>query len=150
MTNAISNTDNTIDSRDVIARIEELEAEESELQQEIDEKEDQYTPEELTKNPAPVIVAKEALKEWRESEEGQELIALKVLAEQGEDYAPDWKYGAQLIHEDYFEEAMDELLEECGDIPRDLPSYLTITVDYDALEQDYTELDFDGQTYYIR
>ena len=157
MTNAISNTDNTIDSRDVIARIEELEAEESELQQEIDEKEDQYTPEELTKNPAPVIVAKEALKEWRESEEGQELIALKVLAAQGEDYAPDWeyyapdwKYGAQLIHEDYFETAMDEMLEDCGDIPRDLPSYLTITVDYDALKQDYTAIDFDGQTYYVR
>ena len=150
MTNVINNTDNTIDSRDVIARVEELEAEESELQQEIDEKEDQYTPEELTKNPAPVIVAKEALKEWRESEEGQELIALKVLAAQGEDYAPDWEYGAQLIHEDYFEEAMDELLEDCGDIPKDLPSYLIITVDYDALKQDYTELDFDGQTYYIR
>ena len=150
MTNAISNTDNTIDSRDVIARIEELEAEESELQQEIDEKEDQYTPEELTKNPAPVIVAKEALKEWRESEEGQELIALKALAEQGEDYAPDWEYGAQLIHEYYFEEAMDEMLEDCGDIPKDLPSYLTITVDYDALKMDYTAIDFDGQTYYVR
>ena len=150
MTNAISNLDDTIDSRDVIARIEELEAEESELQQEIDEKEDQYTPEELTKNPAPVIVAKEALKEWRESEEGQELIALKALAEQGEDYAPDWEYGAQLIHEYYFEEAMDEMLEDCGDIPKDLPSYLTITVDYDALKMDYTAIDFNGQTYYIR
>ena len=150
MTNAISNTDNTIDSRDVIARIEELETEESELQQEIDEKEDQYTPKELTKNPAPVIVAKEALKEWRESEEGQELTALKALAEQGEAYAPDWKYGAQLINEDYFEEAMDEMLEDCGYIPRDLPSFLTITVDYGALKMDYTKLDFDGQTYYIR
>ena len=150
MTNAISNTDNTIDSRDVIARIEELEAEESELQQEIDEKEDQYTPEELTKNPAPVIVAKEALKEWRESEEGQELIALKVLAAQGEDYAPDWEYGAQLIREDYFEEVMDEMVADCYTLPKDLPSWITITYDYDALKQDYTELDFDGQTYYIR
>ena len=115
MTNAISNTDNTIDSRDVIARIEELRAFEE-----------------------------------LEDEQKEELLALETLAEQGEDYAPDWKYGAQLIHGDYFEEAMDELLEECGDIPRDLPSYLTIMVDYDALKQDYTELDFDGQTYYIR
>ena len=45
---------------------------------------------------------------------------------------------------------MDEMLEDCGDIPRDLPSYLTIMVDYDALKQDYTALDFDGQTYYVR
>ena len=134
MTNAISNTDNTIDSRDVIARIEELEAERVAIE-----------------SPDSVFIeTKRLIEEFDNSEEGQELIALKALAEQGEDYAPDWKYGAQLIHEDYFEEAMDELLEECGDIPRDLPSYLTITVDYDALEQDYTELDFDGQTYYIR
>ena len=141
MTNAISNTDNTIDSRDVIARIEELEAEREDLCEAWREHEkgsDEYEP------------AFEAIKEFDNSEEGQELIALKVLAAQGEDYAPDWEYGAQLIHEDYFETAMDEMLEDCGDIPKDLPSYLTITVDYDALEQDYTELDFDGQTYYIR
>ena len=134
MTNVISNTDNTIDSRDVIARIEELEAERVAI-----ESQDSV-----------FIETKRLIEEFDNSEEGQELIALKALAEQGEDYAPDWEYGAQLIHEDYFEEAMDELLEECGDIPRDLPSYLTITVDYDALKQDYTELDFDGQTYYIR
>ena len=141
MTNVISNTDNTIDSRDVIARIEELEAEREDLRSAMD---DHNTDSDAYEE------ANAALEEFDNSEEGQELIALIALAEQGEDYAPDWKYGAQLIHEDYFEEAMDELLEECGDIPRDLPSYLTITVDYDALEQDYTELDFDGQTYYIR
>ena len=141
MTNAISNTDNTIDSRDVIARIEELEAEREDLRSAMD---DHNTDSDAYEE------ANAALKEFDNSEEGQELIALIALAEQGEDYAPDWKYGAQLIHEDYFEEAMDELLEECGDIPRDLPSYLTITVDYDALKQDYTALDFDGQTYYIR
>ena len=134
MTNAISNLDDTIDSRDVIARIEELEAERVAIE-----------------SPDSVFIeTKRLIEEFDNSEEGQELIALKVLAAQGEDYAPDWEYGAQLIHEDYFEEAMDEMLEDCGDIPKDLPSYLTITVDYDALKQDYTELDFDGQTYYIR
>ena len=141
MTNAISNLDDTIDSRDVIARIEELEAEWEDLRSAMD---DHNTDSDAYEE------ANAALKEFDNSEEGQELIALKALAEQGEDYAPDWEYGAQLIHEDYFETAMDEMLEDCGDIPRDLPSYLTITVDYDALEQDYTELDFDGQTYYIR
>ena len=141
MTNVISNTDNTIDSRDVIARIEELEAEREDLRSAMD---DHNTDSDAYEE------ANAALKDFDESEEGEELLALKALAEQGEDYAPDWKYGAQLIHEDYFETAMDEMLEDCGDIPRDLPSYLTITVDYDALKQDYTELDFDGQTYYIR
>lgn len=134
MTNAISNLDDTIDSRDVIARIEELEAERVAIE-----------------SPDSVFIeTKRLIEEFDNSEEGQELTVLKALAEQGEDYAPDWKYGAQLIHEDYFEEAMDEMLEDCGYIPHDLPSCLTITVDYDALKQDYTELDFDGQTYYIR
>lgn len=154
MTNVISNTDNTIDSRDVIARIEELEAERGELQAAYEdavseqiESMDENEIEELKDNRAQAL---DVLEAFDNSEEGKELAALKALAEQGENYAPDWKYGAQLIHEDYFEEAMDELLEDIGDIPRDLPSYLTITVDYDALKQDYTAIDFDGQTYYIR
>ena len=96
------------------------------------------------------LIARKELKEFDNSEEGQELTALKALAEQGEAYAPDWKYGAQLINEDYFEEAMDEMLEDCGDIPKDIPCYLDITVNYDMLKWDYTELDFDGETYYIR
>ena len=134
MTNVISNTDNTIDSRDVIARIEELEAERVAIE-----------------SPDSVFIeTKRLVEEFDNSEEGQELIALIALAEQGEDYAPDWKYGAQLIHEDYFEEAMDEMVADCYTLPEDLPSWMTITYDYDALKQDYTAIDFDGQTYYIR
>ena len=154
MTNAISNTDNTIDSRDVIARIEELESEQGDLQAAYEdaisaqiESMDENAIETLKDNRARALAALEA---FNNSEGGQELAALKALAAQGEDYAPDWNYGAQLIHEDYFETAMNELLEDCGDIPRDLPSDLTITVDYDALKQDYTKLDFNGQTYYVR
>lgn len=127
MTNAISNTDNTIDSRDVIARIEELE---------------ETLAGDYVLDGAYSFESTDTIK--------KELIALKALAEQGEDYAPDWKYGAQLIHKDYFKTVMDEMLEDCGYIPRDLPSWMTITVDYDALNQDYTAIDFDGQTYYIR
>ena len=127
MANAISNLDDTIDSRDVIARIEELE---------------ETLAGDYVLDGAYSVESTDTIK--------KELIALKNLAAQGEDYAPDWKYGAQLIHEDYFEEAMDEMVADCYTLPEDLPSYLTITVDYDALKQDYTELDFDGQTYYIR
>lgn len=61
----------------------------------------------------------------------------------------DW-YPAQLIHEDEFENAMDELLEDCGDIPKNLPCYLTITVDYSALRMDYSEVEIGGETYLYR
>jgi len=133
----------------VIARIEELEAERETLQEALDATKEENITDDIAFTEA-WDQAQKTLEDFDNSEEGQELTALKRLAEQGEDYAPDWKYGAQLIHEDYFETAMAEMLEDCGDIPRDLPSYLTITVDYDALKQDYTALDFDGQTYYIR
>ncbi len=127
MTNAISNTDNVIDSRDIITRIEELE---------------ETLAGDYVLDGAYSVESTDTIK--------KELIALKALAEQGEKYAPDWKYGAQLVHEDHFEKAMDEMVADCYTLPEDLPSWMTITVDYDALKQDYTELDFDGQTYYIR
>ena len=143
MTNAINNTDNVIDSRDVIARIEELEAKFNEYNEDMIES----AHVEGRKIPDPLTIA-----DWAElfSEEGEELTALKALAEQCEDEIENWEHGAQLIREDYFETAMDEMLEYCGYIPRDLPSFLTITVDYDALKQEYIDMDFNGQNYYVR
>lgn len=61
----------------------------------------------------------------------------------------DW-YPAQLIHEDAFEEYMDEMLEDCGEIPKNLPCYLKIEVDYAALQQDYTTIEIDGEAYLYR
>lgn len=66
-----------------------------------------------------------------------------------EQWEGDW-HPVTLINEDYFEKAMYELLEDCGDLPKNLLSYLTITVDYDALKQDYSSVEFEGNTYYYR
>ena len=141
----ISNTQDVIDSRDVIARIEELErillecphcgeglAEDEEgencpdCEQELDFDDDEI----------------------------EELKALKKLAEDGEDYATDWIYGVGLIHEDYFTEYCEELCKDIGDIPKELPWYIANHIDWDGvadeIKQDYTEIDFDGETYYVR
>ena len=123
MTHIISNQDETIDSRDVIARIEELQ---NEL---------------------------EGLDSERLSQAEQELAielqGLVALQEEAEAYAPDWNYGSQLIRRSYFQQAMDELIADCYSIP-ELPSFMTVTLDYDALEMDYTSVDFDGVEYLIR
>ncbi len=124
----ISNSDNVIDSRDVIARIKELENDREAV-------EDEGKP--------------GRLKEW-DNEYGEELTALKALATQAEGYAGDWKYGCALIRDSYFNEYMDQMLEDIGDLPKDLPCYLSITVDYNALQMDYTSVDFDGVTYWVR
>lgn len=138
-----TNTDSTIDSRDIIERIEELETELNNLWEV--EKED---------NPnIPFDVFLETLysSSWHsDSDLADEYKTLKALTEECEQYASDWAYGEQLIHRDYFEQYMDEMIEDCYELPQDLPYWMSIKLDYDALEQDYTSVDFDGEEYLIR
>ena len=136
------NTDDTIDSRDIIARLEELQSEKDDLTLAVTDLDPQEEPEELDE-------AVTALAVW-EDDNGEEYEALKALNEEGEDYSSDWRYGAQLIRESYFEEAMDEMVSECYELPKNLPFWMTITYDYDALRQDYTEIDFGGVAYFVR
>lgn len=151
----ISNSDDTIDSRDVIARIEELESEREALADEFEEAVDAHLA-----NTDPDLRdglndarnnAYKAVYEW-DNDNKAELDALKALADEAEGYASDWNHGEQLIRESYFTEYAQELCEEIGDVPRDLPHY--IEIDWEAtarnIKQDYTEVDFDGVTYLIR
>lgn len=150
----ISNSDDTIDSRDVIARIEELESERSDLSDALDEAveasntDETSDPEELQQA---IDDAKHDLQEW-DNDNKAELDALKALAEEAEGYASDWNHGEQLIRESYFTDYAREMLEDCGDVPRDLPHY--IEIDWEAtarnIKQDYTEVEYDGVTYLIR
>ena len=167
MSNTISNTDNTIDSRDVIERIEELQGEREGLETDISEAQEALTdlkvdleyagtPEESESIGTEVLAADAALYEAESKLEGwntderEEFEALTDLQEQAEGYCPDWTYGAQLIRDSHFEQAMDEMISECYDFGENLPSFVTITVDYDALQSDYTSVEFDGETYWVR
>jgi hypothetical protein len=137
MTTDISNTEDIIDSRDVIERIKELESERGDLEAMDDEEKP----------------LEERLKEWDESEEGEELKALKALAEQAEDYAADWKYGETLIRDSYFEDYARELAEDIGAINKDA-TWPNDCIDWERaareLQMDYTSVEFDGVTYWIR
>lgn len=123
-----------IDLRDVIARIEELREER----------------EASTIKPKEYGGPKDT---WQE--ERQELAELESLLSElqgcggDEQWEGEW-YPLGLIRDDKFPEAMDELLEDIGDLPKDLPCYLKITVDYDALQMDYSSVEFGGHTYWYR
>lgn len=85
-------------------------------------------------------------------ENREEWEDLKAINEEGESLTSEWIHGETLIREDYFTQYVQEMLEDCGDIPSDLPHY--IVIDWEAtadnLKQDYTEIEIFGDTYYIR
>lgn len=122
----IDNSESVLDSRDIIERIEELETER-----------DDWTGTQA---------------DWLASEKGGELTALERLAVDAQECSDDWHHGVTLIRDDYFTEYTRELLEDCGEIPRDLPHYVAIDWHKTAenVSVDYSSVDFDGVTYWLR
>ncbi len=119
----ISNGDDIIDSREVIARIRELE----ELQDDEDSE--------------------------MEEEDSDELAILLELAEEASGYAPDWEYGEALIRDSYFETYARELADDIGAISKDAGwpmAHIDWEAAAEALQQDYTEIDFGGVSYWVR
>lgn len=158
MSNAPTNTDDVIDSRDVIARIEELTEERSDLVTALDEAREERNDAEDSDEDAiadldgAVTDAFDALKDWDE-ENAAELEALTELAERCEGYANDWKYGATLVRDSYFEDYAQELAEGIGAIDRDA-SWPYTCIDWERaareLRMDYTSVEFDGVTYWVQ
>lgn len=113
--------DSTIDSRDVIRRLDELE-DQAECGSDLN------------------------------SDEVYELNMLRDLDSEARQYSPDWVYGEQLIHDSYWTDYVKDLLEDCGDIPSELPAY--VVIDWDAtaenIKVDYVSLEVGGETYWIR
>jgi antirestriction protein len=123
MTREISNYDDVIDSRDVIERIAELQLKAEDGDALLDQ------------------------------DERIELAALVEFAQQVEQYAEDWLYGATLVRDSYFIEYAEQLAKELDLLPRDA-GWPARHIDWEAaaddLQTDYTDVDFDGVTYWVR
>jgi hypothetical protein len=137
----IDNTEDVIDSRDVIARIDELKAEWTDATD--GEDPDLYA---LSEDDWSVGLG------W---DGAAEIVALLELAEQGKSLA-DWEYGETLIRDDYFPQYAQELAEDIGAIDTSA-TYTSWPLQYidwdraaDALLMDYTTVEFDGVTYWAR
>ena len=139
----ISSNDDTIDVRDVIARFKVLRDERADLESEA-----------VDDTSVVKSEARATLNAWDEANDA-EFSTLKSLLEDlkgnggDEQFEGDW-YPVTLIRDSYFEKAMDEMLEDIGDLPKNLPCYLTIQVDYEALQMDYSSVKFEGVTYWYR
>lgn len=132
----ISNRDDVIDSRDVIARIEELREEIAEIEGE------DFDAAKVGGQDDPVS-----------SELRDELAALEALADEASNYAEDWPHGETLIRDSYFVQYAQELADDIGAIDRNAKWPLSC-IDWDKaadeLKVDYTEVDYDGVSYWIR
>lgn len=125
-TQPIDTSNDLIDSRDIIARIAEL-----------SDQRDDWTGSQA---------------DWLATDEGHELEALETLAGEAEGYADDWHHGVTLIRDTYFVEYVQDLLVDCGTIPSNLPSW--VELDWEAtaknVQVDYTAVELDGITYWVR
>lgn len=117
-------TADVIDVRDIIARVEELEPQ------------------------VDTIGEGEHIAEWN--------MLTRILYELkgyggDEQWRGDW-YPITLIDDRYFVEYVQDLLDDCGELPRDLPHY--IEIDWRAtarnIQTDYSSVEVDGRTYWYR
>lgn len=125
MTNTPTNSDDVIDSRDVIEAIAALEAELEEAEGDRD----------------------------LEADILEQLDPLRELAEQGKNHVADWQWGEVLVRDSYFEEHAKQLADDIGAIDAKA-GWPMMHIDWKAaaihLQEDYTDLDFDGVTYWAR
>ena len=136
---------NIIDSRDVILRFEELEDELSSLESALEDAENEEDQEAIE-------VLQADIDSWKNDNE-DELHELEKLVKDGQDYSADWIYGATLIHDDYFTRYAEELASDVCDM-KSASEWPFCCIDWDAaseqLKQDYTEIDFGGESYWVR
>lgn len=126
MTEEIHNGLDLIDSRQVMARVEELTSQHDEYHN-----------------------AEEGVT-WTDEDQA-ELITLEALVKQGE-ALEDWVHGVTLVRYSYFTEYARDYAHDLEYVKGDNP--LLDHIDWeswaDALHQEYTELDFNGVEYFAR
>ena len=119
-----TNSDDVIDSRDIIARIDTLRNE---------------------------ITAHSDI-DVSLADEIKELKILELLAD-GAGGSPDWDHGETLISDSYFEDYARELAKDIGAI-NDNDSWPYTCIDWEKaaseLQMDYFSVNFDGVDYWIR
>ena len=149
----------TIDSRDIIKRLEELQEKRDDLLNAAAEADEEFQA--LDDDEAEGIkaeylhtfeTAEIALKEW-DDENKEELDELNNIDSDCRNYCPDWRHGEQLISEEYFTTYAEELANDIGAVDSSA-SWPLNCIDWDEaaslLKQDYSSTEFYGTTYYFR
>lgn len=133
----LDGTDEYFDSRDVIARIDELIA-----------AWEQTTGDTF----ADYALSTDDYRVGLSEDEAEELAALLDFQADAESN-PDWEYGMTFIADFYFQDYAQELAEDIGAVSR-TSEWPVTHIDWEAaaqeLRQDYTAFEFRGTTYWAR
>ncbi len=166
-----SSSDDTIDSREIIEEINDLEVEISGLRDDIEEAEE--TIEELSEQQDNIDIDADGTgggdfdaltNEIQELESTVNAAEIEISGLQSElkpltdlqddaDGGADWRHGVTLIADDYFEDYAYEMAVDTGAISPDAGWPLN-NIDWEKataeLQMDYTSVEFDGRTYWFR
>ena len=167
----VCNSDDIIDSRDIIKRIEEL----TELKDAVEEAKAAVEEAKAALEEAKLAVedesdvgaddnlsnAEDFLSDTEDTlsdaeaefgdDEQEELVTLEALADEAAS-SPDWRYGETLISESYFTEYARQFADDIGAIDGNAAwpcNHIDWEAAADELKQDYMSVDFGGETYLI-
>jgi DNA repair exonuclease SbcCD ATPase subunit len=135
------NGDDTIDSRELAELLTEMATDRAALVDAVDEADTEDDKE----------AAQENLDAW-DDEHGEEYKALEEFCNEAEQYCSDWHHGVQLILDEHWTEYAEQLTDDLGAIPRNMPTY--VVIDWEAtadnLKADYTAVEWGAYTYWVR
>lgn len=151
-----TNSDDVIDSRDVIAHLVELDSDRAALLAAVETAKTDLTLASHGDGDTGGVLgvaleaAETALQEWDDENDYGPFAA---FAKEGEDSADDWAHGVTIIREDYFTDYAKQLADDIGAVNSDANwplTYIDWAAAARALKEDYTEIDFGGIPYFVR
>lgn len=151
-----TNMDDAVDSRDILARISELEQEKETLRDKLLEAGVELAglDVDLASALSALELAQDRLAEWDNGGDGAELLTLQAVIEEAEGYSGDSaKDGIFFIRDSHFTEYARQLADDMGQLKQDL-NWPYNCIDWEEaasqLQQDYTSVTWDGVDYWFR
>ena len=107
--------------------------------------------EEMTELFEDILFEEEEIESWKQDWQ-EEINQITCIDEVEDEIGSEFDFGVTLIPEDDFTDYVEDLLKGCGYISDDFPSW--IEIDWEAtaenVKQDYSELEYEGETYFYR
>lgn len=107
--------------------------------------------EEMTESFEDIRFEEEEIESWKQDWQ-DELNQITCIDDLEYEIGSEFNYGVTLIPEDDFTDYVIDLLEDCGYISKDFPSWIEIDWQKtaDNVRQDYSEIEYEGRYYLFR